>query len=99
MDILEFKLNDGTIEKVPCLQFQISVHQQIMVMGTDFNDRKSMLIQGGAPGVEAEAIGKLEDQNTLFEIMITNSLKKYDWNLQAYPNPEVILLTDKRILN
>lgn len=99
MDIFQVKNEDGTMENVPCVQFEISKIQQIMVIAVDFERRKDIKVMGGFPDIDTQLIGKLEQQNTILEIQITNSLAKYQWDFEKYPNPEIILITDKRILN
>jgi hypothetical protein len=99
MDIFRVHNENGTMTDVPCCQFGISQTQQIMIIGTDLIERERIKVETGAPGVEAQPIGTLEEQNVIFEIQLTNSLKLENWDFQQYPNPEIILITDNRILN
>ena len=96
MDIFRVKNEDGSIQDVPCCQFVISDKQQVMIIGTDLVGDERIKAEGGAPGVDAQTIGKLEEQNAIFQIQLTNSLAAYKWDFQLYPNPEIILITDNR---
>ena len=38
-------------------------------------------------------LGKLEEQNYIFNQQIINSLRIQEWDFDNYPNPEIVLIT------
>jgi len=76
-----------------CAWYILNGKQQFVVVGTEYPDSVTF---DQTPGVEATPLGKLSDQNAIFEQQIINGLVRDEWDFEEYPNPEIILLTDHR---
>ena len=96
MDKFYIAGDDGNTMEVPCQQFYLNPKQQFLAVGTHMIDRLDI---SSLPDIEITHIGKLSDQNSIFFHMVLNSLRKQGWDLEKYPDPEIVMLTDKRILN
>jgi hypothetical protein len=93
IQIIEIQGDSGPATAL-CCWYTLNEHQQFIVIGCD--DRRSLDISGGEHGIEAKEMGRLTDQNFIFEQQIVNSLRNDGWNFELFPNPEIILLTDHR---
>jgi hypothetical protein len=98
MDVFFVKEENGDVTEVPCCQFTISPFKDIMVMGTEFNDRASMQVNSTGH-MDTRLAGKLEEQAQTVQVAIVEALAKIHWDFKVYPNPEIIIITDKRFSN
>lgn len=79
--------------KIPMAWYQVNSKQQFCVVGYHFDDA------GGLDGFEVPPeqkepvpMGRLNTLNFITRRMLINSLNNDQWNFEAWPNPEVILL-------
>jgi hypothetical protein len=96
VEILKVKNTQGIKLEIYCCWFTLSDKQQFIVVDCDLGIDLSDAFQGGAPGVVTEPMGFLEDQGAIFEIRTRNSLATHDWDFRRFPNPQLILITDRR---
>ncbi len=87
---------DKTIKGVPMVQYTLNDNQQFAVLGIDFDKEP---VEFGAVAmadgsiVTSKPMGKLSEQNFIFQAQVKNSLFNDNWDFDKYSNPEIILLT------
>jgi hypothetical protein len=80
----------GAKIKIPCCQYVMNERQQFVVLAIDFD--KSFFTLGYHEGIEYIPMGKLNEQNFIFESRVINSLRIDGWDFDSYPNPEIVLI-------
>ncbi|MFM9952382.1 MAG: hypothetical protein ACKV1O_30915 [Saprospiraceae bacterium] len=88
-------LNIGGIE-IPYCQFELNPDQQFAVVATDFHNYggfENVIVE--THEVLPEYLGKLSEQNFVFEQRTICSLALEDWDFEKYPDPEIVLLNRK----
>lgn len=68
----------------------LNENQQFACLGIDFTGDIEL---GEHEGIEYTKMGKLNEQNFIFQHQIANSLFIDSWDFISYPNPEIILIT------
>ncbi len=86
---LELMHPEKGLIKIPYRQFWLNKTQQYAVIAIDFSEGVEL---GDHDGIEYVSLGKLQDQNVIFEAQINNSLRIQEWDFEKYPNPEVVLI-------
>lgn len=76
--------------KVPYRQYVLNKEQQFAVIAIDFSYGVEL---GEHDGIEYKQMGKLAQQNLIFNRRIINSLTIEEWDFDNYPNPEIVLMT------
>lgn len=95
--LLKIKDPKGTVHQVEFRQFVLNRYQQFACLG--FDRGKIPIAVEPITGIDYTFIGKLSEQGTIFHQQVINSLLKDDWDFEKYPNPEILLITDKRVAN
>ena len=95
---LTFADKDGILHVVPMAHMNTGPNTQVVAIGAKMEDFPNQEF-ASIPGVEALPIGKLSDWTGLSGIIFRNSLIKFGWEFALYPDPELVQLTDNRILN
>lgn len=79
---------------VDMVQYNLNANQQFIVLSVDFN--KYPVEFENYAGIEYDKLGKLQDQSTIFQQQIINSLTLDNWNFDACANPEIVIMTNNR---
>lgn len=87
---LELEHPKNGLLKVPYRQYMLNEEQQFVVIAIDFSEGIEL---GEHDGIKYDQIGKLEEQNFIFNQQIINSLGIQEWDFDNYPNPEIVLIT------
>lgn len=88
---LEMKDAAGTVHSIEYRQFVLNDKQQFAILGIN---RDLVPIEvANVPGLLYQFLGKLEEQNTVFSMQIKNSLMLQQWDFDAWPDPEILLIT------
>lgn len=97
MPVLYIPKPDNETLEVNYQQFVLNDHQQIMVVGMDF-DKHGGIVEPETDGAKATHLGKLSELGIIWNMQIRNSLlvsnDKWDW--EECPDPEIILLTREK---
>lgn len=80
----------GSDITIPFCQYQINDRQQFVVLAINFD--KQIFSLGDHDGIEYTRMGKLNEQSTIFELQVINSLRIDQWDFDKYPNPEIVLI-------
>lgn len=94
---LDIKQPDGvTPFQAPWIEYDISETESVGVIGIDLNKSSSSPIPEH-PEVKMSTPGKLSDEPLERDLIqrIQESLRKDGWDFEKYPNPELILITQK----
>jgi len=75
--------------KVPARQYIMNEHQQFAVIAVDFSEGIEL---DGHVGFVYDCLGKLENQQIIFNSQIVNSLMNDEWDFEKYPNPEIVII-------
>jgi hypothetical protein len=79
----------------PGVRYQINPKQQVLIIGYA-GIVKDQTVSFEIPmGYIAMSLGRLSDQQLVFQKQMLNSLERDNWDFKSYVNPIVILLADK----
>ena len=87
---LELEHPDQGLIKVPYRQYELNEGQQFVVIAIDFSEGIEL---GEHEGIKYDQMGKLREQNFIFNQQVINSLVREEWDFDSYPNPEIVLIT------
>lgn len=87
---LELEHPEKGLLKVPYRQYTLNEDQQFAVIAIDFSEGVEL---GEHDGIKYDQMGKLEEQNFIFNQQIINSLELQEWDFDNYPNPEIVLIS------
>lgn len=88
---LELEHPEKGLLKVPYRQYTLNETQQFAVIAIDFLEGIDL---GDHEGIKYDQMGKLQEQNFIFNRQIINSLTIEEWDFDTYPNPEIVLITN-----
>jgi hypothetical protein len=97
MDFKEVLLPNGVKVTMPYMQFKLDESREFLALAIDLRDFGGNDLKLDFPDyIRVEKIGKLHEQGVINMHRIQDTLGKLGWNYILYPDPEIILLTDKR---
>lgn len=95
MDYIKLK-EDGKEKRYPHCMFTLSSTQRYSVIGVDFHEHHIEINPGESTrGITYSPLGKLSEQTATFQVQIQNTLIAQGWNFEEYPDPEIVLITEK----
>ena len=90
---IELKDAAGTTHKIEYRLYEMNEKQQFAVLGIN---RNTIPIEAEeVPGYDYTFLGKLDQQDAIFQQRTRNSLQCQGWDFDRWSNPEILLITKK----
>jgi hypothetical protein len=80
---------------VPGIRYQINPKQQVLIIGYNGLVQDQTVTFDLPQGYIAMSLGRLSDQQLIFQKQMLNSMERDQWDFKSCMNPIVILMADK----
>jgi len=80
---------------VPGVRYQINPKQQVLIIGYNGKVHDQTVSFDIPMGYVAMSLGRLSDQQLIFQKQMLNSLERDQWDFKTCMNPIIILMVDK----
>ena len=79
----------------PGVRYQINAKQQVLIIGYNGLVNDQTVTFDIPQGYIAMSLGRLSDQQLIFQKQMLNSMERDNWDFKSCMNPIIILLADK----